>query len=108
MPPTGKGPHALAPPAAGYRLELARLLPWMFFDALATILLRGHRGARLNALWWFANHAREVLARRREIQAQRRRPDRALWPYFAPRGRMLGMYLSALGVRGLGSAVLPR
>jgi GT2 family glycosyltransferase len=90
------------------RGSLLRLLPWMLFDALATVVVRGHRAARLGALAWLANHAREVLARRRELQAQRRSPDRDLWPYFAPRGRLLRLYLSALGIRGLGSAVLPR
>lgn len=89
------------------RATLVRLLPWIVADAIATLVSPKWPLSRLGALTWLAAHWLDVRRKRRAIQAQRKEPDRALFPYFAPPPRWLGAYLSLARVRNVGTAVGP-
>ena len=60
---------------------LRYVVPYMFMAAV-DVLLRGHRGAKLNAFVWNLRHLSDTLRRRREVQSKRKVRDRDLWNLF--------------------------
>lgn len=90
------------------RGTLVRLVPWLAGDFVGTILFRSHRLARLRGYLWIANHWARILQKRRAIQERRRRPDRDLFPYFAPPSAALRPFFAAIGMMGVGKRVGPK
>jgi GT2 family glycosyltransferase len=72
--------------------SLARLLPFLILDYLFKLIAGSNRRAKLHALAWILTHPTSVGAKRRAMQAGRRRADREILPLLS------GTYLSGSGL----------